>query len=282
MNNKRLNQYTITDLSSAETYSADPDIQAIARQVGNEYFDSVARGKMGRGEFKRRIQQGEYAELVHRYIGEKLAEQTRKTEMANSLEAEARQFVGNYSPPDGVKLSVDRIENAVWLLIETPWDGYDIGPRLKRKGAWWDRDVNSWRYPAENLRALPRILRNWEKSQQKKRETRQPQKRTVENERKGWSRPQPRVKDTARNRVKVVVGKYQIGDTVPHYGVITGFGRSWVEKERVVPDKYWHGTLYEPCPRCGREPVELETGLCEHCHPQSVSIKTEYCYAYFD
>lgn len=63
---------------------------------------------------------------------------------------------------------------------------------------------------------------------------------------------------------------------------IKSFGQSWTATESVVPSEHWHGTLYEACPNCGRQEteVELNAGVCVHCHPHAIEKTTTYCYAY--
>jgi hypothetical protein len=178
-------------------------------------------------------------------------------------------------------------------------------PKIKRLGGDWDMDKKAFFLPLDAAKSIPRVLTNWQKefakaadgkaaaakakaeAEAKSRAEREAQwaKERAAQQAEWERQKKKRAAETAKaraNRVQVVVGRYQVGDVVVGHGPITSFGQSWTASERKVPAKYWHGSLSEDCPRChGDGPVEVDTGLCERCHPQSVNVQTEYCYAYF-
>jgi hypothetical protein len=209
---------------------------------------------------------------------------------------EAQRVLAGVAYPAGVTAQID----GGHIALVIPRDGGLMTPKVKRLGGWWDGPSSRFLLPLTAATALPRILKNWEReyaaaTAQREAQAADRERERLEQQRRReaeWARER-QTRETARredetrraqaraNRVKVVAGQYAVGDVLDGQR-ITGFGQMWTEGEMVVPDKYWHGELYEPCPICGREPVELEAGVCERHHPHAVQVRTEYCYAYRD
>lgn len=81
-----------------------------------------------------------------------------------------------------------------------------------------------------------------------------------------------------RERVRVHVGEYKIGDQI-NGKTINGFGQAWTLTEAGTWGQ--RGIRYdEHCDACHRiAEVDNETGLCEHCGADGKTIQV--CYAYF-
>ncbi len=79
-------------------------------------------------------------------------------------------------------------------------------------------------------------------------------------------------------KIKVKVGKYQIGDFMQGKK-IKSFGTVWTEK--LANGTHLEGQLWEEC-SCGIEPVYMPHHKCMKCVNRMYGVETQVCYAYFE
>ncbi len=301
-----MKRYTVEQLENPQTYQNDPKLAEFAHSFAGSIRQVIYQEYGYDVEGADVVMSGVYAERVHKSWTkrcDKLAIQVGENITAFQ---QAQGVVSKLQRPDGV--TVELTEDAIYIYI--PRDGGLMTPKIKRLGGEWDNENKRFWLPLDAAKSLPRILKNWERDYskksaeiaQRKRAEAERRERESEEQRVQWDREREeqraqwaqaereRLAQAAHakaNRTKIVVGKYQIGDMVKwgpyETREIKSFGQSWTANETMVPNKYWHGTLYQECAQrgCDREPVELESEMCERHHPESVEIETEYCYAYF-
>lgn len=300
-----MKQYTIEELTNPETYQNDIELAQFAREFAGS-IQQIIRQEHGWREPAEVVFTGVYAERLHRAIEKRRAKlQMQNNQQAREL-ADAQQALASLKPPANVTVSVSPDGRFIWVVI--PRDGGIMTPKIKRLGGDWDMDNKRFWLPLTAAPSLSRILKNWEtefnkaaieaaskKQADEERREREQREREAKwaaereaNQRKWAQEKREREAQAAHaraNRKQVIVGQYQVGDNISWGDTtrkIESFGKSWTATEYKVPDKYWHGTLYQECAHrgCHNEPVELDTEMCERHHPESVQVTTEYCYAY--
>lgn len=237
-----MNTYTIQALSQAQTYEADPELEAIARRVAKTQFEAVTAGTMGRGEFKRRVLSGEYPELVYEAV-------TAKARLMEEKEASAQKGIaatGNITLPTGYKLEIEGAS----IILSGPYN-QDLHDRLRRAGGEWDGATGTnrrvWVIPAEKGTSLGRIITNWATASAKKvievaeRQAAIAKRQADEakareqayQQRLKTEREEQAARQARTRRFKVQVGRLEIGGDYLGY-TVTGLGQMWSE---VVPDE---------------------------------------------
>lgn len=283
MNTTEIKIYTLEQLGNPETYKTDKGLFGMARTIAEEKFSDRTQMLAFRDE----IVAGKHAEVVHGYRVNIVREQVAAFELRNANIETAKAVV----PPAGVTITVN--EETDKIYIATPWDGYDIAPRIKRLGGRWDADTKIWIVPMDAAGSLKRVFANWQKSQGEKAKIqaaanaeKERQKAATQRQREAqWAAEREadrRAREAQKQaqakaigeRVRVVAGRYKIGDTL-NGKAISGFGKSWTESDLSK------GQLYQPCAdyRCDNEPACVDCERCsKHC---TCGTQTNYCYAYF-
>jgi len=288
--------YTIDQLRDPQTYTTDDELRQFAVTLAGSIRQIIHEEHGFGADAIALVLSGQYAERVHKSWMRRIEKTGAQANEQAAATREAARVLDTITPPSGVAIALD----GVHIALTIPRDGGIMTPKIKRLGGYWDIDRARFILPLDAARSLPRVLTNWQREYDKQtaerraaaadreRRLREQEDREEEQGRRAYEnylRRQEAAEAAAEkrraNRVKVVAGRYNVGDDY-HGRTITGFGRSWTATEKRVPEKHWHGSLYEPCPICGQEPVEVDTGVCEEHHPHAVSVTTEYCYAYFE
>ena len=165
---KGLVDYSNEELSNPETYKDNPDLEAISRKVGNEKFESHAQGKMGRGDFKKSIQEGKFPELVKEHLDKVLAEKKKKEDDF----ALSHVIVPTLQLPSGwgSEVSDDGIHFA------GPYNE-DVQSRLKRLGSYYDPKTRHWIAPHSSNVKLEKMFARAGAATERKKEEKEKQKR---------------------------------------------------------------------------------------------------------
>lgn len=277
--------YTLEELSKEETYTQDTELATLARKAAGTEWQKMPSGTMPFGDFKREVLAGKHPQIVKDLLDEKKREQDAEMEIHNMLVEAYKKVVA----PNGIEMTLTGNEI---LIVTSRWDGNDLGKRLSGRGAYWDEGTRRWRLPLENVESLPRIFKNWVKSQAEKQESNQAEATRQEAQRAEARRQREAIWAEARRqreaqrvsqktiqakavseRVRVKVGEYKIGDTI-NGKPITGFGKQWSESS--LP----HGQLYQECNygQCQNEPVCV---YCFKCSKHCTCDRINYQYAYF-
>lgn len=292
-----MNSYTLEQLADPATYQTDPELAKFAAEWVKSSMPVVntEHPHLGLVEAIALAHNGGLAPRIHKSLTKRLAGIAEAAQQRNSETAAAERALAGITYPAGVAA---RIEGGQ-IILTIPRDGGLMTPRVKRLGGWWDVDRSYFRLPLSAAPSLPRVLANWDKAHRAQTEERARQERERQAQREAaeakraaaaaqrerewaakYAAAEAQRAQRRANRAKVVAGQYQIGDDY-HGHKIESFGQTWTATEWSVPDKYWHGSLYEPCPICGQEPVDVNEGVCERHHSRAVQVATEYCYAYY-
>ena len=280
-----MKNYTLEELSNAETYTNDPALATLARKVAMEEWNKLPAGTIAGGDYKRQVLSGQYPQPVKARIEELLRTEAAEMQIHNDLVEEYKKIVA----PANVTM---QLQGNI-IRIATPWDGNDLGKRLSGKGAHWDDRGRAWEYPLDNVLSLPRIFANWQKSQasaaqaqQQAEAQRRQQREAAQRQRETQWAEERRQNDAIRQqqrqaqavavaqRVRVLAGQYKIGQILNGSSIIS-FGKSWTESDLS------RGQLYQECDydRCDGEPVCVDCFKCsKHC---GCGSQITYCYAYF-
>lgn len=280
-----MKNYTLDELSNPQTYTDDTVLATLARKVAGVEWEKLPAGTIAFGDYKRQVLAGQYPQPVKERVEELLRSEAAEMQIHNDLIGECQKII----PPTNVTLTT----HGTTIHIATPWDGNDLGKRLKGKGAHWDSSVRAWIYPLDNVLSLPRIFANWQKSQagaaqaqaqaeaqrrqQRAQAQREREAQWAEENRQNAARRQQERRAQVRSvvqRVRITAGQYKIGDML-NGSPITGFGKQWTESDLS------RGQLYQECDygRCDGEPVCVDCFKCgKHC---GCGTQTTYCYAYF-
>ena len=147
--------YTLEQLSNPETYKADKRLFGMARTIAESRYSNREQWL----PFKNEITDGKHPQLVMEYLESLQRAEAAEMDIHNMLVEEYKKI----TPPTNVTMQI----NGQSIYIFTAWDGNDLGKRLSRKGAHWDRDNRRWVYPLDNVTSLPKIFANWQKSRSK-------------------------------------------------------------------------------------------------------------------
>ena len=183
---KGLVKYSVEELSDPETYKENPEIEAIARSVGNEKFESHAKGKMGRGDFKKAIIEGRYPDLVN----ESLTNSINKKEKYENDLALSHEIVPTIQLPNGWSAEVK--DDGIHFKGSY---NEDVQSRLKRQKGWYDVTSKEWIVPNENSKNLVKTFNLANKAIEKKTLELKANKVKEENERKANRLEQQKIWD---------------------------------------------------------------------------------------
>lgn len=287
-----MKNYTLAELSSADTYANDPELATWVRKLcATTHTDDVP---MSFGDWKREYLAGKHAEHVFQALQEKLAADEAAADAASralfAKNAKIRKALETLTLPAGIEIVGNSDSH---IFIEAPWDGADLAKRFGRIGGEWDRTAKHFVFPLDSAPSLQRVLNNWRKAQDEREVAEAEQKRQREASRAKaqaereaqWAKERQEQQaayaaqrkaqaKAVAERVLVKVGEYKIGDMLEGKK-ITGFGKQWTESDLSL------GQLWQECEygRCEGEPVCVSCFMCsKHC---SCGTQTTYCYAYF-
>jgi len=261
-------EWTVEDLQTPTIYE-HPFLGALCRHIAKHEYENFGRGKMGRGEFKRRLQDGKYPQLVQAYLHTYMKQR-------GQIQAQRQASLNAWNtlsiPP---ALSVER--DGEWLYIRGPWDKKRLGNALKKHGAWWEHRKKHWKFPLGNAGVLQGIFNDWSQWWDA-----QAQPKTHTRKKSTPKRDQHAIpaRKNYQFRMKVEAGLHKTGDTLKYQGReyhVVNTGRVWEEKH--APHWGQHGVRYdERCPGCGHvTQIDNEIELCEKC---SSTETYRVCYAY--
>ena len=270
--------YTIEQLSQPKTYTADPELATLARRAAEARYETVAQGRMGRGDFKRAVLAGEYPDLV--------AESVARAAAADLAEADLADRADLIALPGYSIRAVGARIRVVGPYAE------EVASILKRMKGVWEPDENAWLLPLAAAKTLESRLRK-ALAEHEASETAEAAARVAAQARRDAERAERRAKAEAAHRaeearmrraiasrIKVPVGTHKIGDVLGGRAILS-FGEAWTE---AAPSPDWckSGQRWdEECDRCGRVGVvDNNTSLCERCFGGG-ETKT-VCYAYFE
>lgn len=144
------------DLSKPEAY-ADEGVAAAARSVVKKDFLKIGAGKMGRGEFKRKVLAGDFPDAVMAVLTKKQAEKSVVAGAISAAKSHAEELGVTVSPH----------EDSGGISVSGPYND-DIHSRVKRAGGAWDGSKKGWVIGKDSAGKLPSALKNAAKAAAKK------------------------------------------------------------------------------------------------------------------
>ncbi len=267
MNTIELQSITIESLSNPAIYQTSECLQKMARDAGTRHYETMGRGKMGRGDFKAACLAGKYPELVFDEIRKHLAEIARIDDLLKS----AKISLETVGLPQGWSATLGYPN----IALAGPYHG-ELPKRLRRLDGFWDDGDNTWYVPTEKHASLKRIFANAEKARVQNLAADEAAR--AEKERANKMRAAVREEEYAAakrsrktaiaERIRVPFNKHQVGDML-NGKPIASFGREWYEppkKIRVTDDT---ACVYGMQPGLDYYPtITIPGGMV--------------CYAYFD
>lgn len=152
-----MKSYTLSELSTPETYQNDPDLERLCRQTINARFSEL--GCQTRAEARDAVFGGRHPEWVASLLAGELAKQ----ETAQKTFDDAAKTVATLTPPLGYSVEIE----AGNILIHGEYNE-DLHERIKRKGGYWDGKSHSNRrclvLPINAAASLKRMFANSQKA----------------------------------------------------------------------------------------------------------------------
>ena len=171
-------RYDFEQLRTPETYAEDPDLATLARQIARSHFESVAAGRMGRGEFREAVLAGQYPDLI---LGA-LQVEWEKQDRQSADQDKGRAVIQSLQLPEGYSVYIEE----TLIILSGPFSE-DLHARLKRAGGWWDgmsgTNRKVWMIPLTKGVSLKRIFANFAQSAQAEAEARAEEERRRAEER---------------------------------------------------------------------------------------------------
>jgi|GEM_PF-6519697 hypothetical protein len=262
-----LHTLTLENLADKSAYDDCEKLKSIASHAAGRNWETIAKGRMGRGEFRIACQSGQYPSIVMEELRRELAELARIDDMMD----DATESLAVLELPAGWTAK----PGYPVIVLTGPYNA-EMPARLRRAGGHWDAVEKTWNIPTEKHASLKRIFANAQKSADQKLAAARAAQESKKLARANDIALKQAERDDAKKRravglqqrVKVVAGRYQIGDELQGKR-ITGFGQVWTEfgqKIRVTDDT---ACVYGMMPGLDYYPLVTVPG-------------GTFCYAYFD
>lgn len=171
-------RYDFEQLRTPETYAEDPDLATLARQIARSHFESVAAGRMGRGEFREAVLAGQYPDLI---LAALEAERDKQNQQS-AAQDKGRAVIQSLQLPEGYSIAIEE----TLIVLSGPFSE-DLHARLKRAGGWWDglsgTNRKVWMIPLTKGASLKRIFAHFAQSAKAEADARAEQERRHAEER---------------------------------------------------------------------------------------------------